>query len=102
MLAEEPPLPREDGAKQQVRRFYLVRPVVSCQRFAWAWDKRCGTKWRVGGMAQCFINIDTKVGSVLGRDTLFEFHEAVKCIRRQMLTAQKRMGSVCQVPTPRI
>ena len=47
MLAEEPPLPREDGAQQQVRRFYLVRPVVSCQRFAWAWKKRRGTKWRV-------------------------------------------------------
>ena len=31
----------------QVRRFYLVRPAVSCQRFAWAWTMRRGTKWGV-------------------------------------------------------
>ena len=35
-LAEKPPLPREDGAPQQVRRFYLVRLVVSCQISDWA------------------------------------------------------------------
>ena len=35
-LAEDPPLPREDGAPQQVRRFYLVRLVVSCQISDWA------------------------------------------------------------------